>query len=394
MLSDWVAGAHGADAASLRMALLVLAPTGFWATWHFMAAARTVAADQRRAIGSLPIVSAPGNGASTTHQRGCCESHSTRTASSLPASPRTRTRTAVKMINADAHFPEGPIWYQGKLYYVEYDRNSVTVWDGKKNTLFWSKKGCGPSAVIPTARGEFLTTCYDNGIDRTDRGRRQGPSPLHPRQGRQPVRRAERLRARPHGGIYFTGSGTAPGPVIDGKIFYLAADGTITQMAVNVHNANGIAVSNDGKILYVIETDDHRLIQFKIAPGRLLFGPPRLCGSRRTDESRRAHLSRRRQNRFQRARSTSARIPATSMRRWPAPSSSSTRHGKLLRTLKLPSPGVPNFAFSPDEKTLYVTALDQLDKSPTKASSIRYRPTRGRRLTPPAILRRRRDSRR
>jgi len=38
--------------------------------------------------------------------------------------------------------------------------------------------------------------------------------------------------------------------------------------------------------------------------------------------------------------------------------------GKLLRTLSLPSPGVPNFAFSPDEKTLYVTAVDQLDKAP------------------------------
>ena len=42
---------HGADAASLRLALLVLAPTGFWATWHFCLAARTVVDDQRRAIG-------------------------------------------------------------------------------------------------------------------------------------------------------------------------------------------------------------------------------------------------------------------------------------------------------------------------------------------------------
>jgi len=38
--------------------------------------------------------------------------------------------------------------------------------------------------------------------------------------------------------------------------------------------------------------------------------------------------------------------------------------GKLLRTLKLPSPGVPNLTFSPDEKTLYVTAVDQLDQPP------------------------------
>ena len=31
ILSDWFGGAHGSDAASLRLALLVLAPTGFWA---------------------------------------------------------------------------------------------------------------------------------------------------------------------------------------------------------------------------------------------------------------------------------------------------------------------------------------------------------------------------
>jgi MFS family permease len=50
-MSDWFARGHGADAASLRLALLVLAPTGFWAVWHFLAAARTVVEDQRRAIG-------------------------------------------------------------------------------------------------------------------------------------------------------------------------------------------------------------------------------------------------------------------------------------------------------------------------------------------------------
>jgi len=50
-LSDWFGGAHGADAASLRWALLLLAPTGFWATWHFVRAARTVAPDMKRAAG-------------------------------------------------------------------------------------------------------------------------------------------------------------------------------------------------------------------------------------------------------------------------------------------------------------------------------------------------------
>jgi predicted MFS family arabinose efflux permease len=50
-MSDWFAGGHGADAASLRLALLVLAPTGFWAVLHFILAGRTVLDDQRRATG-------------------------------------------------------------------------------------------------------------------------------------------------------------------------------------------------------------------------------------------------------------------------------------------------------------------------------------------------------
>jgi len=49
MLSDWFAASHGADAASLRSALLVLAPTGFWAALHLYLASRTIAADEARA---------------------------------------------------------------------------------------------------------------------------------------------------------------------------------------------------------------------------------------------------------------------------------------------------------------------------------------------------------
>ncbi len=51
LMSDYFAGPGGADAASLRTALLVLAPTGFWATYHYWAAAKTIVADQRQALG-------------------------------------------------------------------------------------------------------------------------------------------------------------------------------------------------------------------------------------------------------------------------------------------------------------------------------------------------------
>jgi hypothetical protein len=59
-MSDRFAGAHGADAVSLRSALLVLAPTGLWAVWHFLMAAKTVVADQERATGFAPRLARPG----------------------------------------------------------------------------------------------------------------------------------------------------------------------------------------------------------------------------------------------------------------------------------------------------------------------------------------------
>ena len=269
----------------------------------------------------------------------------------------------VKVLNDDAHFAEGPIWYHGKLYYVEYDRNSVTTWDGAKNTIFWSKKGCGPSAVIPTSSGEFLTTCYDSGtLGHISADGKDLPPYTHDKDG-HPFVGPNDFAPDHHGGIYFTCSGTAPGPVIDGKIFYIAPDGTISEKAVNVHSANGIVVSNDGKILYAIETEDHRLIQFKIGPDgslserRVFLDMDELTHNVghiypdgvKIDSQGLLYIG-------QNPRDVNAPLAGTVF--------VVNAEGKLLRTLKLPSPGVPNLALSPDEKTVYVMALDQLDKSP------------------------------
>jgi sugar lactone lactonase YvrE len=246
---------------------------------------------------------------------------------------------------------------------VEYDRSSVDTWDGAKNAIFWSKKGCGPSAVIPTARGEFLTTCYDSGsIGRISADGKDLPPYKHDKDGNPFVGPNDFAPDR-HGGIYFTCSGTAPGPAIDGKIFYLAADGTITQKAADVRSANGIVVSNDGKILYAIETEDHRLIQFKIGADASL-----------SDRRVFVNLDDLTQNVGHiypdgvKINSQGELYIGQNPRDIHAPLVGTifvvNADGKLLRTLKLPSPGVPNLAFSPDEKTLYVMALDQVDKSP------------------------------
>jgi gluconolactonase len=269
----------------------------------------------------------------------------------------------ITVINDDVHFAEGPVWYHGKLYYVEYDRNTVDTWDGKKNAIFWMKKGCGPSAVVPTASGEFLVTCYDSkSIGRIAADGKDLPEYSHDKDGHT-LEGPNDFAPDHRGGVYFTCSGSAAGPVIDGKVFYLAADGSITQAAVNVHNANGIAVSNDGKILYVIEMDSFRLLQFNIAADATLT-------------ERRVFV-----NMDDLAKNVTHIYPdgvkinskgeiyiGQTPRDAHAPLAGVifvvNAKAELLRTLKLPSPGVPNLGFSADESMIYVAALDELDKPP------------------------------
>ncbi|GAC1678592.1 MAG: hypothetical protein NVS9B2_29760 [Steroidobacteraceae bacterium] len=268
----------------------------------------------------------------------------------------------IRVLNDDAHFPEGPVWFQDKLYYVEYDRNTVMTWDGRKNTVFSAEKGCGQSAVAPTLHGEFLTTCYDNGsIGRMSSDGTVLPAYTHDKDG-HPFIGPNDLAPDLHGGIYFTASGHL-GPAIDGKVFYIAADATISEVAINLHNANGLTVAAQGTILYVVETEDHRLLRFRIAADGTL-------------SDRRVFVD------LDELMHHAAPI-------WPDGVKVSSKgeiyigqsprdlhmallgrifvldaQGKLLRTIALPSPKVPNLAFSPDERTIYVMALDQIDKRP------------------------------
>jgi sugar lactone lactonase YvrE len=267
-----------------------------------------------------------------------------------------------EILNQDAHFPEGPIWRAGKLYYVEYDRNTITVWDGKSNKIFAEQKGCGPSAVFATPHGDFLTTCYDNGtIGRLSADGHPLPAWDHDRDGNRFVGPNDFAPDR-LGGIYFTTSGH-PGTAIDGRVFYIAANGAITLAASDLNAANGLAVSLDGKTLYVIETEENRLLRFNISPAghlsdrRIFLNMDELThhvghifpDGVKIDSRGRLYIG-------QNPRDPHAPLAGTIFVVDSA--------GRLLRSINLPSPGVPNLTFSPDERTLYVTALDQLDKSP------------------------------
>jgi sugar lactone lactonase YvrE len=122
-------------------------------------------------------------------------------------------------------------------------------------------------------------------------------------------------------------------------------------------------VSGDGQTLYVVETEEHRLLRYKIErAGQLSQRGIFLNLDDLTHHV--AHIfpdgvkidSRGQIYIGQNPRDPHAPLAGTIL--------VVDANGHLLRSIALPSPGVPNMAFSADEKTLYVTALDQLDQSP------------------------------
>src|SRR5499427_11104285 len=79
----------------------------------------------------------------------------------LSAATAAAVAGSLTTVDGDAHYPEGPLWRDGKLFYVEYATSNIKYWDGSRTAVHWHKDGCGPSALIPF-NGHLLIVCYDD----------------------------------------------------------------------------------------------------------------------------------------------------------------------------------------------------------------------------------------
>src|SRR5215472_12908791 len=79
----------------------------------------------------------------------------------LAAAAAAAVADSLTTVDADARYPEGPLWRDGRLFYVEYATSNIKSWDGRRTAVYWHKDGCGPSALIPF-NGHLLIACYDD----------------------------------------------------------------------------------------------------------------------------------------------------------------------------------------------------------------------------------------
>ncbi len=181
-------------------------------------------------------------------------------------------RAAVSAIDAHALYPEGPLWDQGRLLFVEYAGPGIKSWDGREAKVWWRREHCGANALIHFRGDHILVACYDGNylveldaagkVLRTFDKDSAGNTFVGPND----------FASDGHGGIYFSASGVfdvkAP---ITGTVLHLSADGNeLRVVADTIHYSNGLTLTADGRHLLVAEMLAGRILSFPVdADGKL-----------------------------------------------------------------------------------------------------------------------------
>jgi gluconolactonase len=180
----------------------------------------------------------------------------------------------VTVINENSFYPEQPLWYRGALYYVEMSMNRVIKWDGAKNIPFWSRSGCGPTSVGRGRDDTLIILCHlQNALakiglnghtirmfDRDDKG----AGFLTPNGSTNDAK----------GGLYFSSSGIfADGAPRIGAVYYLGLDEVIRKVADRIWYSNGVALSHDGRRLFVSEHLGRRILVYDVKDDATLGEP-------------------------------------------------------------------------------------------------------------------------
>jgi gluconolactonase len=287
----------------------------------------------------------------------------------LSAMLASTAQAAETVIASNVHGPEGPLFVDGKLYYVAWSPGSLSVWDGKTSKVINDAPGCSHNGLALTRLHTLLLACSDahGAIVELDLAGKELRRWQADDRGQGFDGGINDIVVAANGGAYATvfGPFTEKPTEIIGRVLYMAPDSdSWAEVANDLNYANGVAVSPDQKTLYVDEMGSNAIITFAIGrDGKL---------------SNRANFVR-----------LDLLAPAKVQKWWAGPDSlKADSHGNLYvaqyyggRILKV-SPkgsllhvfdiaagnGTTNVAFGPGEKELYVSVVKNGDDLAGQAS--------------------------
>jgi len=272
-------------------------------------------------------------------------------------------------IDSHARYPEGPLWRDGSLLYVEYAASNIKRWDGKKVSVWWHQDHCGANSLIEF-RGHLLVACYDaNTLVELDTSGHELRTIRTDSSGK-PFVGPNDFAADGRGGVYFSASGVydvkAP---ITGAVLYISPDGKITDVADTIDYSNGLTLGADRTHLLVAEMLAGRILSFPIDVGGTLG--ERTVWARLQDLAPpTAHedayngpdgVKLGPDGNYYIAQNGSGRVLVVSQAR------------KLVRIINVPTPNVTNIAFGPAGAVFITGAFEQW-KPPFPGAVYRWTP--------------------
>lgn len=167
---------------------------------------------------------------------------------------------------------EGPIWNERtqSLYYTDGGGKALCIWHMPTETLQVRPLSMDVAAIAFTARDEML-------ISRTD-----GVFLLHEDDtvtslydpARYTIRYANDMKVGPDGALYVgTQSERRMGlsDHVDGKLYRIDPDGTVTTLLEGLLLSNGMAWSPDGTLFYHTDSDTDQLREYTFHEGQIAY---------------------------------------------------------------------------------------------------------------------------
>jgi len=260
-------------------------------------------------------------------------------------------------------FPEGPLFVNDQLHWVEYVSNRLIRLDGETRTVLHEQEGCGHNGLALTPNKQLVLICYESNeilyldldgkvVERIDAD-----------VNGEPFNHPNDIVFTDEGGAYITTSGpfdAAAKQIVGGVYFRGPGAAGFVEVADDVHFGNGIVVINGGKRLLVAETNANRILSFDIADDGTLSN--RQLFARMTDM-----------------------LPGPAQPSiWLGPDGMKvdsqgnifvayymgghvvkmSSEGEFLQSFEILGIGVTNLTFHPDDNSMYVTGVEDVTGAP------------------------------
>jgi len=174
---------------------------------------------------------------------------------------------------------EGPIWWEGFLYYVDIEKHSIIRFDPKSGTEVIFNVGQRVGTVVPREDGG-LVWAGDNGFYFLDEFSGES-TPITDPEPEKENNRFNDGKCSPDG-RFFAGTISLKKVEGDATLYALDADQNLTTAYSGVTNSNGIIWNAEGTIVYYIDTPRREVTAFDYDQSTGEFSNERVAFS--TDE--------------------------------------------------------------------------------------------------------------